>query len=134
MKWALKFFLVMLLVLSGATGCGRFVAHRMVQAPNTYPGWLKPSAHVWLVFDDAAFTNLPPRTVEVGPPDARLFYRVVEPADFHFQAVATNWIQRGKSNSRFTFQSCAPGVTNTWTQSPRGTVVLLHGYGLSQFA
>jgi len=134
MKWPLKVLLALALVLSGTTGCGRFVAHRMVQAPNTYPGWLGPTARVSVVYDDNAFTNFPPRTVEVGPPAAQLFYRVVEPRDFHLEIASTNWLQRGKLHSRFSFQTHLPDATNAWTQSPRGTVVLLHGYGLSQFA
>jgi hypothetical protein len=41
-RWLL---LPALLVLSTA-GCGTFVAHRMAQAPNTYPTWFVPQAPV----------------------------------------------------------------------------------------
>src|ERR1035437_9062428 len=38
-----------LLVLSTA-GCGTFMAHRIAQAPNTYPEWFAPKAPVAVAF------------------------------------------------------------------------------------
>ena len=32
------------------------------------------------------------------------------------------------------FGADVPGRTNQWSAHPRGTVILLHGYGLAQFA
>jgi dienelactone hydrolase len=123
--WLLLPFLV--------AGCGTFVAHRMVQAPNTYPSWLAPSAPVLLAFNAQLLTNSPAQFAEVGPPSARLRYRVVEPADYHLNIITTNWVERGELRHQFTFQAGSP-QTNTWTAAPRGTVILLHGYGLAEFS
>lgn len=121
------------LALSTA-GCGSFVARRIAQAPNTYPSWLAPVARVQLAFSDAFLTNFPPRFVEVGPPPAQLRYRVIEPADFQFEVSSTNWNEHAKKHFKFSFHADLPGKSNTWTTWPRGTVVLLHGYGVSEFA
>jgi pimeloyl-ACP methyl ester carboxylesterase len=120
-------------ILSGA-GCGGFVAHRMVQAPNTYPTWLAPAARVELAFVPGLLTNFPARFAEVGPPSAHLHYRVVEPADFGLTLSSTNWLKRGKTHFCFSLRATVPGQTHARTSSVRGTVVLLHGYGLSDFA
>ena len=40
----------------------------------------------------------------------------------------------GTREYKFTFRANVPGATNRWTAAPRGTVVLLHGYGLAQFS
>ena len=124
---------LMLLFPALVTGCGTFVAHRIVQAPNTYPMWLAPKAPVLLAFNEDLLTNSPARYADVGPPAARLHYRVVEPADYHLQVSSTNWMERGKERHRFTFNAQSP-QTNQWTAAPRGTVILLHGYGLAEFA
>ena len=129
----MKAWLVLLLPALGA-GCGSFVAHRMTQAPNTYPTWLAPSARVLLSFNANLLTNFPPRFADVGPPPARLHYRVVSPAEYHLEMTSTNWLKRGRTQFQFTFDAEVPARTNTWTAAPRGTVVLLHGYGLAEFA
>lgn len=87
-----------------------------------------------LGFSPKFLTNFPRRFVEVGPPGARLCYRVVEPADYHLKVSSTNWLEQGKPETEFDFQADIPGPTNHWTSAPRGTVVLLHGYGLAQFS
>jgi pimeloyl-ACP methyl ester carboxylesterase len=115
------------------TGCGTFVAHRMIQAPNTYPSWLAPSAPVLLSFDENLLTNSPVRFADVGPPAARLCYRIVEPAEYHLKVSSTNWVKRGEVRYKFIFRTEVPR-TNTWTAAPRGTVILLHGYGLAGFS
>ncbi|HEX5219389.1 MAG TPA: alpha/beta fold hydrolase [Verrucomicrobiae bacterium] len=127
-------WLILLLLLVSTSGCGRFVARRMVQAPNTYPTWIAPEPPVELAFDSLLLTNFPAHQVAVGPPEAQLHYRVIDPANFHLSISSTNWVERKRSRWRFTFQTRLPAETNPWTQSPRGTVVLLHGYGLAQFA
>lgn len=127
-----------LLTLVGLTlatsGCGSYMAHRMVQAPNTYPQWLSPQARVELAFDQRFLTSIPSHFAEVGPPSARLRYRIVEPADYAFSVRQTNWVQRGKPHYVFNFDAQIPGATNAWSTNPRGTVLLLHGYGVAQFA
>jgi len=70
----------------------------------------------------------------VGPPPARLCYCVVEPADYHLRISSTNWLEHGRKQFQFTFRADLPGGSNVWTSAPRGTVVLLHGYGLAQFS
>jgi hypothetical protein len=126
--------LLLLLLPALGTGCGSFVARRMAQAPNTYPSWLAPSAPVLVSFNDSLLTNSPARFADVGPPPARLRYRVVEPADYHLKVISTNWIARGGVRYKFTFRAGTPIQTNAWTATPRGTVVLLHGYGLAEFS
>jgi len=106
----------------------------MVQAPNTYPTWFAPKAPVKLAFSPKFLTNFPKQFVEVGPPEARLCYRVVEPADYHLKISSTNWLEHGRKQFEFNFHADVPGESNIWTSVPRGTVVLLHGYGLAQFS
>ena len=125
--------LPVLLVLSTA-GCGTFMAHRMVQAPNTYPTWFAPKAPVAVAFSPKMLTNFPKQFVEVGPPAARLCYRVIEPADYHLTITSTNWLEHGRKQFEFDLHADVPGRSNVWTSAPRGTVVLLHGYGLAQFS
>src|SRR5690348_14749795 len=75
-EWLL---LCSLLALTG--GCSGFAARRIAQAPNTYPSWLAPEAPVVLDFSAKLLTNSPKEYVEVGPPQARLCYRIVQPGD-----------------------------------------------------
>jgi len=126
--------LSVLVIALATTGCGSFVARRIAQAPNTYPRWFAPPPRVLLGFDPSLLTNFTARFAEVGPPLARLRYRIVEPADYHLKFSATNWATDGHPHSRFNFNATAPGQSNAWTAAPRGTVVLLHGYGDGQFA
>jgi pimeloyl-ACP methyl ester carboxylesterase len=127
-------FAFVIFLAFAATGCGNFFAHRMVQSPNTYPTWLAPRARVELAFHDKYITNFPAHFLEVGPPPARLRYRIIEPANYQFVSTFTNWVKRGHPNFRFSFTATVPGETNAWTASPRGTVMLLHGYGVGEFA
>ena len=128
--------LITLLVLLPAlsTGCGTFMAHRMVQAPNTYPDWFASGAPVRLGFSPKFLTNFPKQFVAVGPPSVQMCYRVVEPADYHLKISSTNWLENGQKQFEFDFLADLPGRSNLWTSSPRGTIVLLHGYGLAQFS
>ena len=125
--------LPVLLALSTA-GCGTFMAHRMVQAPNTYPTWFAAKAPVELAYSPKLLTNFPKQFVAVGPPTAELCYRVVEPADYHLTISSTNWWEHGRKQFQFDFHADLPGRSNIWTSAPRGTVVLLHGYALAQFS
>jgi pimeloyl-ACP methyl ester carboxylesterase len=89
---------------------------------------------VAVAFSPKFLTNFPKQFVAVGPPPARLCYRVVEPADYHLEISSTNWLEHGRKQFKFTFHADLPGGSNAWTSAPRGTVVLLHGYGLAQFS
>ena len=134
MRSKLFALLLLLVPVLGTAGCGGFFARRMAQAPNTYPAWLAPKAQVELAFSWKSLTNFPAQIVVVGPPPARLSYRVVEPADYRLAISSTNWLERGRQLFRFSLDATLPGRTNAWTLSPRGTVLLLHGYGEAQFA
>ncbi|MBI2948374.1 MAG: alpha/beta fold hydrolase [Verrucomicrobia bacterium] len=115
-----------------SVGCGRFLAERLAQAPNTYPDWIKRTMPVYLDVGSKVLTNFPARFIEVGPPAARLRYRVVEPRDYGLSFSSTHWQERGKTWFKFTFRQKLPGTPTPYTQAPRGTVVLLHGYSLDQ--
>ncbi|HEY1663654.1 MAG TPA: alpha/beta fold hydrolase [Verrucomicrobiae bacterium] len=117
-----------------ASGCGTFIARSIARAPNRYPTWLAPRAPVMLAFNPKLLTNFPAQYVEVGPPSARLCYRVIEPADYGLKVTMTNWLTRARKDYDFTFKATVPGPTNAWTANPRGTILLLHGYGLAQFS
>ncbi len=110
------------------------MAHAIARAPNRYPSWFSAEAPVTLAFNPKLLTNFPSQFVDVGPPPARLCYRIVDPANYHFRVTSTNWMDHGDKEYTFTFHAAVPGRTNGWTAAPRGTVVLLHGYGEAQFA
>ena len=87
-----------------------------------------------LSFNPKLLTNFVAHFVDVGPPPARLCYRVIDPGDYDFKVTSTNWMSAGKKEYEFHFHATVPGRTNAWTARPRGTVVLLHGYGVAQFS
>jgi pimeloyl-ACP methyl ester carboxylesterase len=128
------FWVMLAVVAINTTGCGTFVARRIAQAPNSYPTWFAPKARVELGYTANFLTNFPVHYVEVGPPLARLRYRIVDPADYHLKVTSTNWLEHGQEEFDFEFHADVPGRSNAWTGSARGTVVLLHGYGVAQFA
>lgn len=108
------------------------MAKRLVQAPNTYPDWIKRELPIELDFGTNVLTDIPSKFLEVGPPEARLRYRVIEPRDYHQTFALTEWAHGGKTWFRFTFSRDRPGATNSFTSAPRGTVILLHGYSMDQ--
>jgi cephalosporin-C deacetylase-like acetyl esterase len=117
-----------------SSGCGSFVARRLVQAPNTYPSWMRPQASVELGFVSDILTNLPSQYVTIGPPPARLHYRLLEPGNYQTKAASTNWMEQGRMHFRFDFSFILPNATSPRTNNPAGTVVLLHGYGIDQLS
>jgi pimeloyl-ACP methyl ester carboxylesterase len=127
-------WLLPVLLAWSTAGCGTYIANKMVQAPNTFSESLAPKAPVLLGFHQNFLTNFPKQFVAVGPPAAQLCYRVVGPADYQLTISSTNWLEQGRLRSEFDFRADLPGRTNRWTATPRGTVVLLHGYGLAQFS
>ncbi len=130
---SIRIFLLLLLGIA-LTGCGRFVAARIAQAPNTYPTWLAPVAPVQLSFAEALLTNVPAEYLEVAAPPARLRYRVMEPAHYQFKSWRSNVVESGHSRLLVGFSARLPAQTNGWSTQPRGTVFLLHGYGVGMFA
>ena len=129
----LRWLLPVLLTL-GATGCGTMAAHLLARAPNRYPDWFDAEAPVTLAFSPKLLTNFTAQVLAVGPPAAQLSYRVVDPADYGLKITSTNWLNHGRKEFQFDFRATVPGRSNAWTATPRGTVVLLHGYGLAQFS
>jgi pimeloyl-ACP methyl ester carboxylesterase len=89
---------------------------------------------VLLGFSPKFLNSFPKKFVAVGPPDAQLCYRVIEPADYNLQVTSSNWFEHGHHKFDFTFAADLPAPTNRWTRAPRGTIVLLHGYALAQFS
>src|SRR5438445_12751344 len=113
--WPALFLLVL-----GTTGCGSFLARRMAQAPNTYPAWLAPRAPVELAFAENFLTNFPAHFADVGPPPARLRYRVVEPADYRVAGCSRNWLGRGQTHVRLCAEASLTGRRRCVTGAPRG--------------
>lgn len=128
-----RLLLLILLALNTA-GCGTFMARSLARAPNRYPSWFAAEAPVTLAFNPKLLTNFAAQYVDVGPPPARLCYRVINPADYHLVVTSTNWLADDQRQYEFTFRASVPAPSNRWTSAPRGTVVLLHGYGLAQFS
>src|SRR5258708_15208102 len=113
LKWvAASRWLALALLIFVTPGCSTFVARRIAQAPNTYPSWFAPKARVVLGFSPKFLTNFPARFVDVGPPEARLSYRVVEPANYGLKVSSTNWVKRGQTQFKFAFHAAVPGPTN----------------------
>jgi pimeloyl-ACP methyl ester carboxylesterase len=133
-RWRFVVLLTLVVLALISAGCGRFVARRMVQAPNSYAAWMAPEARVKLAFSSQFPTNFAAHAVDVGPPRARLRYRIVDPADYQLRVSSTNWVQRGRTHFKFTFTADLPGEPTVWTPDPRGTVLLLHGYGMGEFS
>ncbi|HTV42846.1 MAG TPA: alpha/beta fold hydrolase [Candidatus Sulfotelmatobacter sp.] len=110
------------------------MAHSIARSPNRYPSWFSSEAPVMLAFNPKLLTNFLEHSVEVGPPPARLCYRIIDPADYDFKVSSTNWMDKDTKEYEFHFHATVPGRANAWTASPRGTVFLLHGYGEAQFS
>jgi pimeloyl-ACP methyl ester carboxylesterase len=128
-----KLLLLAVLALETA-GCGDIMARAVARAPNRYPSWFSSEAPVWLDFNPKMLTNYVAHFVDVGPPPARLCYRVIDPGEYDFKVSSTNWMDNGTKEYRFNFHANVPGRTNAWTTAPRGTVLLLHGFGVAQFS
>ena len=149
------FALLCFLLLTGATACspGRTLAGVMLRAPNTYPDWLAPPARVTLRLPKALLTNLPSERIEVGPPPARLWVGLVRPGDYQSRFVSTNRPCGSRREFSFSMRAVfppqplggnhdapttagalpAPGARPT-TVGARGTVFLLHGYGVDSLS
>src|ERR1700723_2829355 len=104
MIWrTLLWLLLPVLLVLGLSGCGTFMANRMAQAPNTYPTWFAPAAPVLLAYDPKFLTNFPKQFVAVGPPPAKLCYRIIGPADYNLTVSSTTWLGHGVKRTRFDF-------------------------------
>lgn len=116
-------------------GCiiSRPMARQMVRAPNTFPEVYSPDARVYLTFGQEVIDQFPAQslTLETAPDVVRLNYRIVEAGNHGFQPSLTNLVVRGKSLPLFKFTSNIPAIPNAFTANPKGTLFLLHGYGLT---
>ena len=132
---------VALAVVAGLlAGCtpGGILAGRILRSPNRYPEWVAPEARLYLDFNPRIVEGLPRRTFDapgVAPlaaDPARLSYRIVPPAQYHLVARVTHSLERGRPKPEYHFDRTIPAPPHPAPASPRGTVFLLHGYGLSQ--
>ncbi len=122
------------LLLLCASGCGGFAARRIAQAPNTYPQWFAPKAPVTLEFSEKMLTAFTNQYLQVDSPVARIRYRIIPPADYQFRW--TNRLDEGHGQLDLHFTADGARLPNGKNYAPRaerGTVLLLHGYGVSGF-
>lgn len=114
-------------------GCspGRFIARHTVRAPNSYPTFFAPAAPITLSLGTGMLRRLPEHSVPVGPPAATLHVRVIEPGGYGLQLTTTNWHDHRRHWLKLTMRVTVP-ATNA--PPPRGTIVLLHGYGIAKDA
>lgn len=116
----------------GGAGCGSFMARRLAQAPNTFPACAVPQAPVVLDLSPDLLAPFPQQHAAVGPPHAQLAFRLVEPGDYGTGVTSTHWVERGRRRSRFSVRARVPVAAGVSARVPRGTIVLLHGYGVNQ--
>jgi pimeloyl-ACP methyl ester carboxylesterase len=124
---------ILLFLVVGLCGCGNFAARRIAQAPNSYPKWLAPKPPVTIAFSQhllSAFTN---GFMEVAAPAARIRYRIIEPGDYQFRW--TNRLDEARGKLDLSFGATVTSRhERTNPDDARGTVILLHGYGVSGLA
>lgn len=130
---------LLLVLLAGCTPAD-FIAGRLARAPRAYPAWLTPEPRVYLGYQESITDDLPVRSIRVTPshPVPRrlprepitLASREVPPAAYNLRLTTTNWIRRGRIHHEFDFRRATPAPPLPGNPPPRGTVVLLHGYGL----
>lgn len=124
-------------LLAGCTP-GGFLAGRILRSPNRYPEWVAPDARLYLDFNPGIVEGLPRHTFDapgVAPlanDPARISYRVVPPAQYRLVAHVKHLVERGRLKPEYRFERAIPAPPHPAGTKPRGTVFLLHGYGLSQ--
>ncbi len=126
------------LVLLGSTACSpsRLLSRAMLRAPNTYPTWLAPAPRVTFRLPASLLTNLPTERIQVGPPPAELAVMHVPAGDYQVRVTSTNLFRRGRPEYRFSMKAVFPltaSEAGTEAQA-RGTVVILHGYGVDSLS
>lgn len=116
------------------SGCtpSSFLAHRIQQAPNTYPDWFAPTPKVWYSLPRGAETHFHRESILVGPPEAKLAFRVVEPAEYHSRMQEITGFADGRTTHYFRYSATIPGIPFPPSRPVAGTLVLLHGYGLDE--
>ncbi len=125
-----------LLLCLACVGCAssRTIAGRVLQAPNRH---IKLPVE-FQQLDSALATNFPIERIAVGPPPATLELTVIEPGNYDAKLDSTITPHHPRSrkdhdhydfnfNFNFTHYSPKPG-----TNGIRGTIFLLHGFGLNK--
>ena len=108
----------------------RFLAHQMMRAPNAYPDWVAPDALVTFSLPETMVGSVPVRSFAVGPPNAHLSYRVIEPADYQLRETHTTSQKKGKTHYQFRFHGIPPSQAKPVDGPIRGTLLILHGYSV----
>lgn len=127
-----------LLLCLGCLSCvsPRRIANRVLEAPNQHIKIPEKFQQLGL----ALATNFPVRRVAVGPPPATLDLMVMEPGDYGVKMDSTFTLhqpQGSKTQPRCDFhfvfdRSHFSATPKTGTDANRGTIFLLHGYGLDK--
>src|SRR5579859_1113357 len=131
---------VLLLLLLACGGCTspRAIADQTLQAPNRriiVPGFFQQ-------LGEALGTNFPVERISVGPPPAMLDLMVMEPGDYQVKLNSTftevpppGPRMRPRYDFNFTFDlSHFTRQPKSAADNVRGTIFLLHGYGLDKEA
>lgn len=123
------------LLLAGLclAGCspGRFIARQMAKAPNSHPTFFAPNAPITLALGTGLWSRLPEHWIEVGPPPASLVVRIFEPGDYGLALNTTNWTEGRRQNLKLDMKLTLPPRPLPEHPEARGTIVLLHGYGIA---
>lgn len=116
-------------ILTGAAGCtpSGFLARQLIRAPKTFPAVVAPQPRVYFAYPHDVTATFPEQRATVGHPALTLAYRRVPPAPYESRLVLTNYASRGQLWPFYKFPARIP----TKSLPSRGTVVLLHGYGLN---
>lgn len=119
-------------------GCvsSRTIASRVLQAPNQHIKFPKEFQQM----DAALATNFPVQRIAVGPPPATLELTVLEPGDYDAKPGSTitpHHPRSRKDHDRYDFNfnfnfSNFPPKPKLETNDIRGTIFLLHGFGLNK--
>lgn len=120
-----------LAVLLAGCSPGRFIAGRMAKAPNSYPTFFAPNAPITLALSTGLWSRLPEHWVEVGPPPASLVVRIFEPGDHGLTLRTTNWHEGRRQHLKLDMKVTLPPGPLPAHPEARGTIVLLHGYGIA---
>lgn len=124
-------FLTAAFAVAGCTPSG-FIARQLIRAPSSFPRAVAPEPRVYYTFPEEFLTAVPLQAATVGTPPVSLAYRVVPPADYGLQLQRTRHPSASGTRPCFRFTATIPGTPTRFTERPRGTVVLLHGYALDQ--
>jgi pimeloyl-ACP methyl ester carboxylesterase len=111
-------------------GCSpsAFLARELQIAPNRFPDWFAPSPKIWYSLPTGFATNFPRASAKVGPPDAELSFRWIEPAAYQLAMKDVHGSRDGVETRHFQFTANLRGPHAA--KAHAGTMVLLHGFAL----